>query len=88
MRDAGPPEGMGQTLLGGELADERPPPGARSRDRERCSHGRLADAALAGDEDQTPVEQRFEAHLDVEADRHAADERHLMGRVGQPAARR
>src|SRR3954465_14309980 len=52
-------------VLLGDLADDRPPPGARGGETERGGHRRLADAALAGHIQHRPIpQQRFHrSHL-------------------------
>ena len=50
-------EEVGQVALGVDLADERALAVLRGEQRERRGDGRLADAALAGDEEQLAIEQ-------------------------------
>jgi hypothetical protein len=44
-------------VAAGDLGDDRAQPAARGDEPERGGHRRLADAALAGDDDQLAIEQ-------------------------------
>jgi hypothetical protein len=50
-------ERLPDPVLAGQLGDDRAQAAARRHHPERDRHRRLADAALAGDEDQPPLEK-------------------------------